>query len=484
MSDDDVLELCITGAGIAGMNALVVASDYLSTSDKVLLVDPRPRVGGMWVDTYDHVRLHQPHGNFTAGNIKWTLDVQPSHLASKPEILDHFERCFRVADERVDLEAALGWEYASHEEVGDLVEVTLSGPDGQRRVVRAKRLIKAFGHRVTPNDPLPVTSSLVRSITPEQIATHEAELVADDAAIWVIGGGKTAMDAAHMLITRFPGREIHMLAGPGTIFTRRETFFPVGAKRWVGGTRINTMVRQTAMRFDGTNEDEVRDWFRATYGNGPTDEKRDYFGAYLSDAESDVIKAGLSSLENEYLADAVDGDGGVELVLRSGGTRRVAEGTWLVNCTGSLLRDDPHPYEPFASPSGRVLSIQMRSSTTGVFSSFAGYFLTHLMFRDGLRDAGLWELDVESLFAKARPLAIYASFSLSMHNLSLLMEALPNRVLLECGLDYDNWYPMPRRLLGSMKFLATHKGDRAHHQRTLETVRDRFDVRSGPLEQV
>ena len=65
-------DVCIVGAGIAGLNALFVASQYLSRDQKVVLVDRRERVGGMWVDTYPYVRLHQPHPMFTAGNIKWT----------------------------------------------------------------------------------------------------------------------------------------------------------------------------------------------------------------------------------------------------------------------------------------------------------------------------------------------------------------------------------------------------------------------------
>src|SRR5688572_24057492 len=98
--ETDTYDVCIVGAGITGMNALVVATSYLPKSAKVLLVDSRPRVGGMWVDTYDHVRLHQPHGIFTAGNIKWDLGVAASHLATKPEILDHFERCHAIASKR------------------------------------------------------------------------------------------------------------------------------------------------------------------------------------------------------------------------------------------------------------------------------------------------------------------------------------------------------------------------------------------------
>lgn len=474
-------ELCVIGAGITGMNVLVVASGYLPQDARVAVFDSRPRVGGMWVDTYDHVRLHQPHGIFTAGNIKWSLQAAPNHLATKSEVLDHFQRCLDLSKRKLRVDEGFGWDYLSHREADGVVEVTFRRPDGQTATILTKKLVKAFGHHLTPNDPLVVSSSRVRSITPELMPASEGDLAADDAPIWIVGGGKTAMDAAQLLLARFPGREVNLLAGPGTVFSRRDTFFPVGAERWWSGTPINTVVRETSQRFDGTNEDEVRDWFRTTYGISPSDGARDFFGAFLSEAESTFIKSGLASLRNEYLADAVDREDHVDLVLRSGKSIEVPPGTWLVNCTGSLLREE-HPYEPFVSPSGRTISLQMRSSTTGVFSAFAGYYLTHLMFRDKLLSVPLYALDMEDLFAKAKPLAIYASWSLSMHNLSLISEALPKKALLDCGLDYDRWYPAHRRLLGSIAFLRTHRDDREHHRKTLDTIRDRFDVVGGPLE--
>ncbi|MGK2855373.1 MAG: NAD(P)-binding protein, partial [Microbacteriaceae bacterium] len=45
----DSCDVCIVGAGLAGINALFVASRYLSRDQKVILVDRRERVGGMWV---------------------------------------------------------------------------------------------------------------------------------------------------------------------------------------------------------------------------------------------------------------------------------------------------------------------------------------------------------------------------------------------------------------------------------------------------
>lgn len=69
--------LCVVGAGLAGMNALAVASRYLPAGARVVLVDARPRCGGMWTDTYDYVRLHQPHPMFTAGDIPWQIRSPP-----------------------------------------------------------------------------------------------------------------------------------------------------------------------------------------------------------------------------------------------------------------------------------------------------------------------------------------------------------------------------------------------------------------------
>ncbi|MFL6090006.1 MAG: FAD-dependent oxidoreductase [Aeromicrobium sp.] len=471
-------EVCIVGAGITGLNALAVATDYLAPGERVLLVDARPRVGGMWVDTYDYVRLHQPHGNFTAGNVRWDQGHKREHLASKAEVLDHLQHCLEVARRKVRVVERFGWNYVSHEERDGSVFVTLHSVD-ETQVVKAQRLVKAFGHRAAPNQPLRLSSELVQSTTPESLNSAETHASADG-PVWIVGSGKTAMDTAQVLLRDHPGRDVSLVAGPGTIFSRRDTFFPSGFRRWWGGTRINSMIRDTALHFDGTNEAELRGWFRAKYGTSPFAEAGDFFGAYLSDAECESIKRGLRHLEMEYLTDVVDGPQGPALQFRSGRSRSVPEGTLVVNCTGGLLRDT-HPYEPFASESGNVLSIQMRSSTTGVFSSFAGYYLTHLMFRDQLLDAGLYEMDIEDLSAQAKPLVAFASMSLAMLNLGLIADALPSKALLGCGLDYDSWYPLPRKMVGATKMMLTQRKDREHHAKTVATLATRFGIRAGLL---
>ena len=175
--------------------------------------------------------------------------------------------------------------------------------------------------------------------------------------------------------------------------------------------------------------------------------------------------------------DAVDRNGSTEMVLRSGSTKAIQPGSWIVNCTGYLVENE-YPYEPYVSGSGAVVSIQQRSATLHL-TSFASYFLTHLLFLDKLRDVPLYELDAYELFNKSRTVFPYTLFALAQHNLSLIADSVPAKGFGECGLDYDRWYPLPRRMIGMARFMLTHRRERERVRRTLDTVRERFDVRCG-----
>ena len=135
----ETCDVCIVGAGIAGLNALFAASRYLSRDQKVILIDRRARVGGMWVDVYSYVRLHQPHPMFTAGNIEWTLGKDRAYLATKGEVLDHLQHCVDVISEGVQVDEYFGWDFESEEEANGIVRVTSRAADGRvlRRPVRA-----------------------------------------------------------------------------------------------------------------------------------------------------------------------------------------------------------------------------------------------------------------------------------------------------------------------------------------------------------
>lgn len=199
----------------------------------------------------------------------------------------------------------------------------------------------------------------------------------------------------------------------------------------------------------------------------------------LSEAENTTIASGLNDVIMDYLVDAVDRDGATDLVFRSGATKAISAGSWLVNCTGYVFRNDV-PYEPYVSGSGAVVSIQPRSPTMHLTSLMA-YFLTHLLFLGKITDVPLYEIDVQEMRDKARVAAPYALLSLAQHNLSLITDSVPAKVFLDCGINFDRWYPLSRRMLGTARFKLTHRRDRAQQRRALDTVRERFNVRCGPL---
>ena len=472
-------DVCIVGAGIAGLNALFVASRYLSRNQKVVLIDRRQRVGGMWVDTYPYVRLHQPYGFFTAGNIKWTLDAKPLYLATKEEVLDHLGHCFDVVKERVQLASYFDWEFESCDESVGKVRITARSMDGRPLVVEAQRLIKTYGVQVTPNEPLQISSTRVISVSPDYCDMRGEEVKAGSTPVWVIGGGKTAMDTAHTLITACPGREVNLIAGPGTFFLNRDRMFPAGIRRWWTGKEATSMFLEMARRFDGNNEANVQKWFRDGFCTWLTPEASNFLFGILSESEAKTIAEGLNAVVMDRFVDVVDRDGVTELVFRSGSTRSIPPGSWIVNCTGYLFHGR-HPYEPYVSDGGAVMSVQPRSATLQL-SSVQAYFMTHLMFLDRLRDAPLYELDAQEMRLKANVAFPYALAALSQHNLSVISDIVPAKVFSDCGLDFSRWYPFPRRMMGTTQFMLRHRRDRAHHRRTLDTVRERFDVRCGPL---
>ena len=473
-------DVCIVGAGIAGLNALFVASRYLSSDQRVVVIDRRPRVGGMWVDTYPYVRLHQPHPMFTAGNIPWTLGQDRAYLATKTEVLDHFAHCLEVIKQRVRVDEFFGWTVESHDEADGVVRIDCSAPDGRRCLVEAKRLIKAYGFGTQPNDPLELSSDRVQSVSPDYCDMRCEDMRASDNPVWIIGGGKTAMDTAHALITEYPGREVNLVAGSGTYFMSRDRVLPNGAKRYWGGKSFGKLGLEMARRFDGTNETAVKQWFRDTYGTWLTPETGNFLAGLLSDAENQTIAAGLNDVIMDHLVDVVDRNGDTDLVFRSGATKTIQPGSWVVNCTGYFKYEDAAPYEPYSSGSGAVLTIQPRSATLQL-TSMMGYFMTHLLMLDKLREIPLYELDAMELRHKSNAAFSFTLFTVAMYNMGFIAGCLPKKALSECGIDPARWYPLHRRMIDAAQFMLTARREREHQRQALDTVRERFGVRCGPL---
>lgn len=477
-------ELCVVGAGIAGLNALFAASRHLSSRDKIVLVDSAPQAGGMWLGTYEYVRLHQPHPFFTAGNLAWDPPKDPSYLATRGEVVAHLQSCLATLRKCASLEEYFGHSYESHSEATNgtrevLVRCSPSAPGATPLLVKAKKLIKAIATNIKPKEPLPLSSTQVRSLSPNRHDLFGDEVRKSDAPIYVVGGGKTGMDTAHALITRLPGRKVRCVIGAGTLFTNRDKAFPVGLKRWVTPTTTLEAFLDLARLFDGSNEEAVLERFRSNYALGLDDQCRRFMFGTLSTQENDAISKGLDGTIRDYLTDVVDRGGVPTMMLRSGESRPVEPGSLFVNCTGYIGRERV-PYEPFVSESGNVVSIQ-GTSVVHLLSSMSAYFLTHLSYLNLLQKLPLYEVDFPEMSGAAKEALLSVMVTHLLYNAGTIVTVAPSRVMNECGLDLERWYPIPRRLLAVVRFLRFLKKNPDHFRRNLDTVRERFGVRCGPL---
>jgi cation diffusion facilitator CzcD-associated flavoprotein CzcO len=476
-------EVAIIGAGIAGMNALFVACQYVKPEQRIILVDSRSRVGGMWVDTYPYVRLHQPYEFFTAGNIPWELDVERSHLASKGEVLDQFEHCMRVLSQKARIDTFFGYTAGEETESDGVVTVPLIGVDNpdDRVEVRAKRLIVATGYNIGPKEPLDLSSKRVRSVSPNDFDMVGEQMRAGTDAVWVIGGGKSGLDTAHSLVSEFPDREVHLVAGSGTVFINRDVAFPRGfSGRWFSGTRATAFLTEVARLFDGTNPERLMEEFANNGAIGVVENPRHHVFGVISEPEVALVRDKLRGIHTDHLVDAVDRGDDVELLFRSGQSTTIPAGSWIVNCT-SYLGQTPGPYRPYTSASGAVVRV-IPQSATFYLTSFAGYFLTHLAFLEKLTETPLYEIDMNELNKESPEILPWAMYTQVVYNLGLIADAVPVSVLNDCGLSFDGWFPKPRQMVGAMRFLAGRKRARPHQEQVLAAVRERYGVRCGPLE--
>lgn len=476
-------ELCILGAGVAGLNALFAASRQLQGHQQIVMVDRRAAPAGMWRDVYSYVRLHQPHPMFTAGNIAWQGQSDPAHLADKREVVDHLQHCFDVLAARTQLTPRFGHEYLGHDDSGTgALPVTVHLrrlEDGAEVTVRARRLIKAFGYDIETNEPLKLSSKAVLSLSPDHCDLLGPEVTQAAGDVYVIGGGKTGMDTAHKLVRHSPGSSVRLLIGAGTMFSNRDTIAPRGLRRYWGGAPALEAFLDVAACFNGRNEVEAMALFRRKYGVSLDDDCRRFVFGVLSERENDEIRRGVREIIRDHLVDIVDGSDGPEMLLRSGARRAVKPGSVVLNATG-YLKPDRRAYEPYLSTTGNVLSIQP-TSAVHFLSSQAAYFLSHLFLADKLAGLPLYEVDATQLRDASRDAFPAAMMTHMLHNTSIIIKNLPRWVLDENGLNTMLVFPKHRRLLTIARFIRFLKRHPDHLPKSLDVVRERFGVRLGPI---
>jgi pyridine nucleotide-disulfide oxidoreductase len=475
----ETCDLCIIGAGIAGLNALFVATQYLQKTARVVLIDRNSRCGGMWTQTYDYVRLHQPHQMFTVGDLPWLWDRPPEYLATGTEVLWHLQSCLDRVRPLVDLSEHYRTICHDIEEIetnaGPCARIHCEGADGARYVIQASRAIHAAGWDIPAIRPLPLSSGQVVSTCPDRLGTDDSNPAAP---ALVIGGGKTGMDSALELMARGSGRQITLLNGHGAVFGNRDILFPTGIRRWWQGAMVGGLSADVVGRFDGRNATAAFGHFRRTYAVSPDGRGEEYMFSTLSGAEARQLGDGLSEIRPGYLADVVDSPNGPEALLRDGARFSVAPGSLVVNCTGHLMVR-ARPAATVMSPLGTTLSITPRASVY-FLSTSAAYFLTHSFYLNLLGNMPLYALDMESLKGRDPKLFFLTCLTHSFLNMMTIMDHVPLRVFSRCGLDINRWYPLPRRLLSFARLKLNQRRNMAHCRSVLDYLREVEGVACAP----
>lgn len=478
-------DLVVVGAGIAGLNALYAAAQYLPSNARVLLLDQKARAGGMWNTAYDYVRLHQPHPMFTVGDLKWAWNKPRDYLAKRDEVRDHLASSVQAVAGRVDLSTRFGHTVVSCEEVetsrGTRARLAVHPNSEPEQVfaVEAARAIYASGLNYRLAQPLTLSSKNVVSIIPQDLRATLAAY--PNAPVCVVGGGKTGMDSVLAVLDADPGRKVSLINGRGTNFLNRTKYIPTGVKRWTSGDLVSRLFRDIALHFDGDNEEDAIQHFRARHSTEPSSTHGVFLYGLQSERENDRVTKGLARTHPDYLVDVTDTAAGVTMAFRSGSTETVEAGTVFVNCSGSFFRgDDLEERQTVLSPKGAVLRIVARDGFH-FLTSVSGFFATHLLYRDALRGRGFYTLDHNGLFRENRNAWIGASAAQAYMNQVIAVQTLPMTLLDRCGLDLDRWYPLPRRLSGLLKMKASAKRDLAHCRKVLDRVAERFEAHCGPL---
>jgi hypothetical protein len=98
-----------------------------------------------------------------------------------------------------------------------------------------------------------------------------------------------------------------------------------------------------------------------------------------------------------------------------------------------------------------------------------------------LGELPLYELDADELARQSREAWACAAVTTQLYNLSLIADNAPRKVLSQSRLNLDLWYPLHRYILAGLRFARASRREREGWRLSLDRVRERFDVRCGPI---
>lgn len=407
---EEQCELAIIGAGYAAISAFNAAAKYLPLGSTVVIVDRGTKWGGQFTTQYDYVRLHQPYQQFTAGEREWAIAKvkPPTYLATKMEILSHFDDIANACIEEKNLNVIYLWNYQYNRDykinsdgkvefvvhhVQPVDEDDKNKNNNYENIkilpvrVVADRMINGSGFDVQRKQRFQFEKhirSRIHSLRPADVQTAKFNSLMKyskdfDKPIYIIGSGKTAMDT--MLALKRLGNKvasrIRCIAGRGTYFINRDR------------NDNNKWFLEMMDRFDGTNSIQIaKEMEQVGFLHTAIPDARSCNLGVCSSWEVESIRETLHSAPNKiikgYLKDiVVSHNNKLCLKLLALNThmetqKEIEDGTFIVNCTDNLGFNNPTVFDPIVSNDGKVLSPQ---GALG-FSGQSADLLTHCWYQE------------------------------------------------------------------------------------------------------
>jgi hypothetical protein len=218
----------VVGAGALGMG--FVDSLVQNSDADVVMVDRRHRPGGHWLDSYPFVQLHQPSMNYGVNSTALGQDrVEPTgrdagfyERASGAEICGYFDEVMRyrlLASGRVRFFPMC--DYLGDRRFRSRLTAVETHVSVRRTVVDATYMAS----RVPATDPPPFEVRAGVGCVPVGAL---ASVTDPPAGYVIIGGGKTAMDAACWLLDRGTAPHEITWVRPGDSWILNRAFFQPG----------------------------------------------------------------------------------------------------------------------------------------------------------------------------------------------------------------------------------------------------------------
>lgn len=489
-------ELVIIGAGYAGLNALVTANKYLKPGQHAIIADVRSDFGGQWNDTYSYVRLHQPHQLFTVCDKPWDLNRGYEwYLATGAEVLEHLQETGREEMKQHGTETLFEHRYVSHHVHDDEVHVKFEDiKKGNALVtVKTRRLIHACQLSHPKIQPLKLSSTNVRSITPNSLpdiikqckSKSKGNADAGRRCHFVtVGSGKSALDTIAYINAELPEAKHSIVAGNGMAFLTRDNYLPkTRTGRYFGGETLFNMLADAVLAWDGTNEKAV---LKDLLNSGRmVSTVEDPYACYLAivslEEQKNIDRVLDGNIVKGRMSDIVDDEdddmSGTPKIVMQDGTRRCIPGLeltsnnvemigekeeiFVINCTARLFEDNPP--QPLVSGNGMVLCTQIGLILPGPTATM----MTHMWFLGKLSQETqnrFYRVHLQPHGQEKQQFFFKASLAM-LNNMTVMMDVLPFSVLMNDRTSPIKWFPMFRQVMcmARMKLLKKSLAEKCDH---------------------